>query len=142
MCKQRSGYRLIDHPADLGIEASGQSLSEAFEQAAVGLMSVILETELVERRISRVISVQAADPEQLLVKWLTEILYLYDGLRFVAAQFQIEELTSTSLSAKVLGEPFSEDRHVTRLDVKAITYHQILCQQNEEGARVRVVLDI
>ncbi len=136
------GYQLIDHPADLGIEASGQSLSEAFEQAASGLMSVILDVELVQCRDSRVISLQATDLEHLLVKWLAEILYLYDGMKFAAARFQIDELTSTSLAAKVFGEPFSEDRHVTRLDVKAITYHQLLCEENETGARVRVFLDI
>lgn len=136
------GYQLIDHPADLGIEANGQSLSEAFEQAAVGLMSVILDVELVQCRDSRAISLQATDLEHLLVKWLTEILYLYDGMRFPAARFQIDALTSTSLSAEVFGEPFSEGRHLTRLDVKAITYHQLLCEENETGARVRVFLDI
>lgn len=137
-----SGYHFIDHPADLGIEANGRSLIEAFEQAALGLMSTILAVELVQCRDSRVISLQATDREQLLVKWLTEILYLYDGMKFAVARFQIDELTSTSLSAKVLGEPFSEDRHVTRLDVKAITYHQLLCEESEAGARVRVFLDI
>lgn len=136
------GYQLIDHPADLGIEANGQSLSEALEQAAIGLMSVILDVELVQCCENRVIVLQATDLEHLLVKWLTEILYLYDGMRFAAARFQIDELTSTSLAAKVFGEPFSEGRHVTRLDVKAITYHQLLCEENETGARVRVFLDI
>ncbi|MSO23586.1 MAG: archease [Acidobacteria bacterium] len=123
MCAMRCGYQLLDHPADLGIEAIGQSLIEAFEQEAVGLMSVILDVELVQCCDNRVISLQAADMEQLLVKWLTEILYLYDGIKFAAVRFQIDELTSTSLSANVFGEPFSEDRHLTRLDIKAITYH-------------------
>ena len=142
MSAQRCGYRLLDHPADLGIEAHGHNLIEAFEQAAVGLISTILDIELIECRDRRVISLHAADREQLLVKWLTEILYLYDGAKFVAAQFQIDELTPTSLSARVLGEPFSQDRHVTRLDVKAITYHQLLCEESEAGARIRVFLDI
>ena len=137
-----TGYHFIDHPADLGIEATGGSLIEAFEQAAVGLMSTILAIELVQCSESRVVSLQAMDREQLLIKWLTEILYLYDGLKFVAGRFQIDELTSTFLSAKVLGEPFSEDRHVTRLDVKAITYHQLVCEEDQAGARVQVFLDI
>ena len=142
MSERRCGYRLLDHPADLGIEAYGSSLIEAFEQAALGLISTILDVESVECRDRQVISLQAADPEQLLVKWLTEILYLYDGAKFVAARFQIDELTSTALSAQVFGEPFSQDRHLTRLDVKAVTYHQLLCEDNEAGARVQVFLDI
>jgi SHS2 domain-containing protein len=142
MNEQRVRYRLLDHPADVGIEAYGRSLSEAFEQAAFGLISTILNIESVECRDGRVISLQAADCEQLLVKWLTEILYLYDGAKFVAARFQIDELTSTALSAQVFGEPFSQDRHLTWLDVKAITYHQLLCEDSEAGARVQVFLDI
>jgi SHS2 domain-containing protein len=142
MPAERTGYHLIDHPADVGIEASGQNLNEAFEQAAVGLMSTILDTDSVEPMESRKINLKAADVEQLLVKWLTEILYLYDGKKFVGAQFQISELSPQKLSATVLGERFSEEKHATRLDVKAITYHQLLLEESEEGARVRVFLDI
>jgi SHS2 domain-containing protein len=80
--------------------------------------------------------------EQVLVKWLAEILYLYDGMKFAAARFEISELTPTSLSATVHGEPFSSDRHAARLDVKAITYHQLLCEQTATGARLQVFLDI
>jgi SHS2 domain-containing protein len=139
---QIPGYQLIDHPADLGIEAFGKDLLEAFEQAALGLMSVILQIDLVEAREDRSVTLQASDLDHLLVKWLTEILYLYDGAGFAACQFEIDVLTPASLSAKVLGEPFAADRHVTRLDVKAVTYHQLSVEKHESGARVQVFLDI
>lgn len=136
------GFDLIDHPADLGIEAWGQSMVEAFEQAATGLMSVILDIESVRCQQTQTVTLCGTDLEQLLVKWLAEILYLYDGMRFAAVRFEIVELTAESLSAKVHGEPFSSDRHIARLDVKAITYHQLLCEQTSAGARLRVFLDI
>lgn len=135
-------YRLIDHPADLGIEAFGRSLSEAFEQAALALMSVILDVDSAEPLESREVVLDGSDLEQLLVKWLTEVLYLYDGKRFVGARFQISELTTQRLRALVRGEPFSGEKHRTRLDVKAITYHQLLVERSAEGARVQVFLDI
>ena len=142
MLPSSTGFALIDHPADLGIEAWGRTLAEAFEQSALGLISVILDVVTVEASESREISLQGSDPEHLLVKWLTEILYLYDGQRFVCARFEIVELTPRELRAKILGEPFSEEKHTTRLDVKAITYHQLLVQGSEQGGRVRVFLDI
>ena len=43
----------IDHPADLGIEAFGRNLIEAFEQAGLGLMSVILDVDSVKLKESR-----------------------------------------------------------------------------------------
>jgi SHS2 domain-containing protein len=138
----RPGYHVIDHPADLGIEAFGGNLIEAFEQAGLGLMSVILDVDSVEPKESRQLALQASDLEHLLVKWLTEILYLYDGERFAGGRFQISELSPQDLRAKVTGESFSEKKHETRLDVKAITYHQLSVEQNEEGGRVRVFLDI
>ncbi|MEW5979908.1 MAG: archease [Acidobacteriota bacterium] len=137
-----SGFRILDHPADLGIEAWGSSLNQAFEQAALGLISVILNPQMVNAREQRSIRLEAADDHQLLVKWLTEILYLYDGDRFVATQFKIASLSGPRLEAVVGGEAFDPDRHETRLDVKAITYHQLQISQSPERSSLQVFLDI
>ena len=136
------GFIILDHPADLGIEAHGSTLKDAFEQSAIALMSVILDLTTVECIEKKRIDLTAADIEHLLVKWLAEILYLYDGQRFVAKQFVIDQMTSTSLTAVVIGEPVSLEKHRTKLDVKAVTYHQLSVVENSEGTVVRVFLDI
>ena len=135
-------YTILGHPADMGVEASGRSLAEAFEQAAHGLMSIILDISSVEPLESRQIELTASDPEQLLVRWLSEILYLYDGGRFACREFTIYELSKNRLRANVQGEEFSEERHPTRTDVKAVTYHQLCVHEGDHGATVRVFLDI
>ena len=137
-----SGYTILDHPSDLGIEARGRSLSEAFEQAAIALMSTIADLSTVNPRTSRAVKLSASDPEQLLVKWLGEILYLYDGQAFLSKEFAIERLTKTHLTAKVGGEAIDPEKHRTMLDVKAITYHQLSVREDAEGGTVRVFLDI
>ena len=136
------GFNLIDHPADLGIEARGSTMAEAFEQAATGLMSVILDVSSVEPRVSREVTLEASDQEHLLVKWLAEVLYLYDGEKFVSREFSISQLRQDSLRATVLGETFVAEKHVTRLDVKAVTYHQLVVQETNTVSRIRVFLDI
>ena len=136
------GFNLIDHPADLGIEARGDTLAQAFEQAATGLMSVILDLSSVEARISREVFLEASDSEHLLVKWLAEVLYLYDGEKFVSREFSISQLRQDSLRATVLGETFVAEKHVTRLDVKAVTYHQLVVEETNTASRIRVILDI
>jgi len=135
-------YTILEHPADLGIEARGASLVEAFQNAAAGLISIILDPTLIEPREERQIRVTASDRDQLLVKWLSEILYLYDGEGFASKEFFIRRLGLTDVEASVRGEPFSPVRHQTRLDVKAVTYHQLLVHEGEPGALVRVYLDI
>ena len=135
-------FVILEHPADLGIEAYGHSLAEAFQNAASGLMSVILDPGFVEEREERNVTLVGTDPDQLLVKWLSEILYLYDGQGFAGKKFLVHTLGNENLEASVWGEIFSQEKHQTRLDVKAVTYHQLLLEQKPEGARVRVYLDI
>ena len=138
----KSGYRVLEHPADIGIEATGMTLREAFQHAAEGLMSLILDVSSVEIKQSRSIELQATDIEQLLVKWLAEILYLYDGQDFVAKDFKISELTETTIKAIVSGEKFLSSKHQTKMDVKAITYHQLEVREEKNWAYVKVFLDI
>jgi protein archease len=142
MDKPSAGYVLLDHPADVGIEAFGKDLSGAFVQAALALMSVILDPGKIDCTQSRAIFLEGVDIEHLLMKWLTEVLYLYDGQGFAAGHFVISELSSTRLMATLSGERFDAIKHAPRLDVKAITYHQLLVEEVAEGARVRVFFDI
>jgi SHS2 domain-containing protein len=139
--KQR-GHEVLDHPADVGISAHGETLQEAFEEAAAGLMEVILDPATVRPAMAQPVSLTASDHAQLLVRWLSEILYLYDGRRFPCAAFSIHELGPTWLVATVRGEEFDDARHRTRLDVKAVTYHQLDVQDAPGRSRVRVYLDI
>ncbi len=135
-------FRILEHPSDLGIEATGHTLARAFEGCARGLMSIIVETSQVQPRESREIALQGSDQGQLLVRWLSEILYLYDGQGFVCSDFRISRLSQTDLVSTVRGEPFAVARHRTYLDVKAVTYHQLQIKETEQGAMVRVFLDI
>lgn len=137
-----AGFTVLAHPADVGIEATGRSIAEAFEQAAHGLMSIILDVSAVEPIETREVDLEAGDMEQLLVRWLSEILYLYDGGRFACRKFTIYTLTKNQLRAMVQGERFSEERHETLTDVKAVTYHQLSVHEGDHGTKVRVFLDI
>jgi SHS2 domain-containing protein len=135
-------FTVLEHPADLGIEARGTSLVEAFQNAAIGLMSVILDLSTVEPQEQRVVALSGSDHKQLVVKWLSEILYLYDGQDFVCKEFTVHRLTSSSIDATVRGELFNSTKHTTRMDVKAVTYHQLVVRENDQGGLIRVFLDI
>jgi len=136
------GYRILEHPSDIGIEATGSSLKEAFENAAIGLLSIITDPQSVDAEEDRYIKLKGTDLENLLIKWLSEILYLYDGENFVVGRVEIESISPTFLEAIVSGEPVDDRRHPMNLDVKAITYHQLKIQRKKDGCLVRVFLDI
>ena len=137
-----ASFRLIEHPADVGIEAWGPHLASAFEQAALALISVIVDPATILPELTREIRVSATDKEQLLVRWLSELLYLVDGEGFVPSSCTIVTLESRSLLALCRGEHHRPERHTPRIEVKAITYHQLLVHSGNGGARLRVFLDI
>ena len=135
-------FHLLEHPSDLGIEASGKTVGEAFEQAALGLIAVIAETDSIERLDERRVTVDAQDYENLLVKWLSEILYLYDGEDFLLKEAKAESISPTRLVARVSGEKYKPEKHKLKMDVKAVTYHQLSINRSSHTTIVRVFFDI
>ncbi|HLB00006.1 MAG TPA: archease [Bacteroidota bacterium] len=135
-------YRILEHPADLGIEAEADTLEETFAFAARALMSVIVEPDSVTAREWRRLAVPGGDPEQLLVRWLGEILYLFDGAGFVSGEFRIAPITGSGLEATVGGEPAGGSSLRMKLDVKAVTYHDISVRRTSRGWYARAYLDI
>ena len=135
-------FRILEHPADVGIEAHAGSLGAVFEECAKALVSIIMDATTLRDTHVKTVSVSAADRDQLLVKWLEEILYLYDGQGFVLKDPVVNEITGSGLNATLKGDMIDSDRHTMRLDVKAITYHQLSIRESNNGFIAKVFLDI
>ena len=135
-------FEILEHPSDLGIEARGATMAEAFRNAARGLMSVIAGSSKIESNEERVISLVALDRENLLVRWLTEILFLYDAEKYLTADAKIDLFNNTSLKATVLGQKYDPSIHELTLDIKAITYHKLKVEKLDDIWTARVFVDI
>lgn len=134
-------FEVIEHTADVGIIARGATLPDVFANAAVGMMSFIIQPHLVRPRESRRVVVEAEDRDALLVAWLNELLVLLNGDGFIPREFRIVQLTDSRLEADVLGEPVDPRRHQFRLDVKAATYHQLEISR-DNGWHAKVIFDV
>ena len=135
------GYTILEQPSDLGIEAYGTTLTGAFEHAADGLMSIMIDLANVELAESRTIEVSGDDTGQLLVRWLTEVLSLFEGQQFIGKEFRITHLDEQTLKGTAVGERLAA-KHQTLTDVKAVSYHQLHVHHSEKGAEVTVFVDI
>jgi SHS2 domain-containing protein len=135
-------YETIEHTADTGIRAFGATEVEAFENAAAGMFSIIADPREVEERDRFTIYVEAEDRETLLVEWLNELLYLLDSKGLLLKRFQITELSDTRLSGTVWGEAIDPSRHQLRLEIKAVTYHQLRVIQTADGWMAEVIFDV
>ena len=135
-------YQPIDHTGDLGMLVFGAGLHELFAHAAWGLFDLMTDAERIESRISRGLTVEAIDLEDLMVRWLGELLYAYDTDRFLTAGAVFQTLEPTRLRATLHGEPFDAARHPIDTEIKAVTYHQIAVERLDAGWQARVIFDI
>ncbi len=135
-------FELLEHTADIGFRARGQTLNEMFEAAADALASIALERRQAVSRERYEIAAEGEDCETLLVNWLSEVLYLIDGRRIVPARVIIRELSETHIRGEVTGEPHHPARHPSRLVVKGVTYHQLRIAQDERGWCCEVFLAV
>ncbi len=135
-------FEVIDHTADVGIIARGETLAEAFANVATGMFSLMVELGEVAEREERRVSVQAADLEGLLVAWLSELLYILEVEELVFGRFEVEEMSSTRLAARAFGEPLDRERHPRGTVIKAVTRHQLEVGPADHGYEARVIFDI
>ena len=135
-------YELIDHTADVGIKAYGKTLGEAFENAARGMFDIITDKSKIESIGQFDINLKAPDLEQLLVDWLSELLYLHSSQNLVFGFFKIDlDEKNKTLSAKVFGEKLDISKHKIGAEIKAVTYH-MLEVRNKQPHHVQVLFDI
>lgn len=138
-------WEYIDHTADLGVRARGATLGEAFANAAEGLFSYIIESDDVQPRGEVTVEVSGDDADDVLLRWLEELLYVQQVDLVAYAGFEAEVIPSDDggawrLEGTATGEEYDRDRHGHFHEVKAITYHGIKVQQ--DPPEVEVIVDI
>ena len=133
-------YELIEHTADVGVKAFGISVAEAFAHAAQAMFDLMTDNSPIADVGEYKIELDAPDREQLLVDWLSELLFLHDVDNVVFGRFEVM-LKGNHLSAKAFGETFAKDKHRIGAEIKAVTYH-ILEVHEDNPVFVQVLFDI
>ena len=135
-------YEPLSHTGDLGMLVYGRDLPELFAHAAWAMFDLMSDATTIRPQHTVTLSVSAADLEDLLVRWLGELLYLYDTQRFLCCTFTFTLLEPTHLIATVAGETLDPSRHPIDTEIKAVTYHQIAVEQVGEHWQARVIFDL
>jgi len=148
MCQvmTESRFRFLEHTADAYVEAYGDTVEEAFENAAFATMDIMTDTKSVKPKIADSVEVEGHDEYALLYNWIEELLIRFETTGNLYSRFKIWSVEETPhglrLKAKIWGEPFDEKRHPSKVGVKAITYHQMEIVRKPERVTVRFILDI
>ena len=134
-------FEILEHTADVGLKAYGRALPELFANAARGMIALALEPQDTRPSQCRPLSARGEDLEELLVHFLSEILYAVDAEGWQFSEFRIGTLESTAIEAEGRGERVERSER-RRVAVKAVTYHQVSVQQTAEGWEAVVYFDI
>ena len=142
MVLKRHTFEIIDHTADLGIVVAGTTLKELFQNASNAMMQIMLKQGPEETGEPINISVQGADLPDLMVRWLGEILYIFQGENRLVTQTKISEITPNHLDAQIKTIPFSSTKHEILTEIKAVTYHQIEVIRKGRLWNARIIFDL
>jgi SHS2 domain-containing protein len=135
-------FDILEHTADIGFHAEADTLAELFEEAAHAMLEIAADRSAVCVAATRQIDVTGPNLADLLVNFLSELLYLLDADRFVPVTVAIESVTSTAVRARLAGEPRDPARHPWRLIVKAVTYHGLDVSVHDGRWHATVFLDV
>ena len=136
--QQRPPYTTLDHTADLALRVYGDSLHELFANAALGMFAQMTDLDHVPLTVRRQITVEADDNEALLVAWLSELLFLRETKGEAYCRFEVRFPQPGSLSGVAEGGPWcSFDR-----PVKAVTYHGLKIEKQDDHYQATIVFDV
>jgi SHS2 domain-containing protein len=117
-------YRVTTRQSELAVKVTGGSQADLFANSAFALFDVISDMEKIEIKERMPLEVEGADRDDLLVNWMRELLYLYQGSGYLLKEFVIREVKDTSVKAEVCGEKVDPDRHEIKQEIAAVAYHQ------------------
>ena len=134
-------YETFEHEADIGIRGFGDSMAEAFENAACAMYSVMVNIQTIEPKEKRSVAVSAPDRELLLIEWLNALLSLSDIERMVFSKFEVK-IDGTSLIGTAWGEALDRVRHQPHVEIKGATFHMLSVQELDNRYVAQCVVDV
>jgi SHS2 domain-containing protein len=140
-------FRFLEHIAlaDIAFDAEGDSIEELFRAATEALLEIMADPVTVVASWNRHILKIEPALDDLLVEWLSEIVYWKDaaGVVFREAPLRLTyEYERWKLEAELIGAPVDHVVQTLRNDVKGITRHLYRLSQEGPLWTSRVVVDV
>jgi SHS2 domain-containing protein len=139
-----SNYTFFDHTADIGVEVTGRTRKELFVNAADTLFDVMIASKTGEKSAKQQtkITIEGADVADLLINFLRELLYLFNGEKFITVSCEIIQFANKTLQARLTGESFNKTKHLIKTEIKAVTYSGLTVERVKAGWKARIIFDV
>ena len=142
-----SSFRFLEDIAlaDIAFEAEGDSIEDLFQGATRALIEILADPQTVGASWQRHIVKTDSGLDDLLVEWLSEIVYWKDaaGVVFRDAPLSLTcENGVWKVEATLIGAPVDHSVQSLRNDVKGITRHLYRVRQEGPRWKARIVVDV
>jgi SHS2 domain-containing protein len=138
----KKAFEIIDHTADIGIAAFGDTFPELFANAALGMFSLMIESGKLTEDKQHKINLSSTDRETLLVDWLNELLFVYYDKYLVCKRFNFDKLSDTNLKATCCCAKINPTKQHILREIKAATHHMLSIDKIDNGYKAQVIFDI
>ena len=135
-------YELIEHTADIGIKVIAKTLEELFENAALGMFSIIADLNQIKPKEHLEIEVEAESRNELLFNWLRELLYQSSTTYIIFKEFNIQQISDKKISALAWGEKIENKKNVIKTEIKAVTYCDFKLEKKDSLWEAQVIFDV
>ena len=131
----------FEHEADIGVRGIGNSLEEAYEQAAYAMMAVITDPATIEALDMIEIECQETDRELLLVDWLNALIYEIATRHMLFSRFQVT-VNPSGIKASAWGEAIDVAKHQPAVELKGATFTELSVNQSDDHWIAQCVVDV
>ena len=146
------GFRYLDHMTDALIEAYGSTIDEAFENSACGLVNTMFDLSNVSADLQVNIEANGHDLYSLFYDWLEKVMLIVLTENLILSYFRVkishtgnmEDRATYFLRSKARGEHLDLEKHNFKVEVKAVTYHEMQIEEDKEKKLVitRFLVDL
>jgi SHS2 domain-containing protein len=116
-------YRVTRHQSELAVRVTGNSQADLFANSAFALFDVLTDPTTIDVKERLSLEVEGSDRDDLMVNWMRELLYLYQGSGYLLKEFKISQVKDTLVKAEVCGEKTDPDRHEIKQEISAVAFH-------------------
>lgn len=136
-------YRLTRHQSELAVRVIGESQADLFANSALALFDVMLaDVGKVEARERIPLEVEGTDRDDLMVNWMRELLYLYQGSGYLVREFLVREVKDTLVKAEVGGEKLDPDRHEIQQEIAAVSLHKSRMEKTGDQWTAHLIFEL
>ena len=140
--ENRKKYRITTRQSELAVKITGNSQADLFAKSAFALFDVMLDVDKIEIKERLPLEVEGADRDDLMVNWMRELLYLYQGGGYLLKEFAIREVKDTLVKAEVCGEKIDPDRHEIKQEIAAVAFHKSRMEKTGNQWIAQVIFEL